>query len=108
MLFLAENRRCYLCNDAATVVDHLCPHKGEFNLFWKRDNYIPLCKRHHDTATQLFDRNFRKGGSIDSKLTWMKWQRAAAEVSHKVRLVPFPDDLKAWLMEKRMAASKIY
>lgn len=36
---------------AATVVDHITPHRGDMALFWAPDNWQPLCKRHHDEKT---------------------------------------------------------
>ena len=41
---------------AATVVDHIIPHKGNRKLFWDMNNWQPLCKFHHDqkTATEQF------------------------------------------------------
>nr|WP_244485255.1 HNH endonuclease signature motif containing protein [Pseudolabrys sp. Root1462] len=38
---------------AATVVDHIIPHKGDQKLFWDIEgNWQPLCKFHHDSAKQ--------------------------------------------------------
>lgn len=36
---------------AATVVDHMIPHKGNPELFFDPDNLQSLCKRHHDMKT---------------------------------------------------------
>jgi len=36
---------------AATVVDHIIPHKGNQVLFWDESNWQPLCKFHHDQKT---------------------------------------------------------
>lgn len=33
---------------AATVVDHIQPHKGNSRLFWQQDNWQPLCAPCHD------------------------------------------------------------
>lgn len=35
---------------AAQVVDHIIPHKGNWNLFWDENNWQSLCKTHHDSA----------------------------------------------------------
>lgn len=61
--FLDENP---LCADhrkrglveAATVVDHIVPHKGDQVLFWDKNNWQPLCKSCHDRKTATED----KGG----------------------------------------------
>lgn len=54
--FLKENPLCVACHKrgllvAATVVDHIVPHKGDKELFWRRSNWQPLCKKHHDAKT---------------------------------------------------------
>lgn len=36
--------------EAATVVDHIRPHKGNHELFFDRGNLQSLCKQHHDAA----------------------------------------------------------
>lgn len=35
----------------ATVVDHVEPHRGDWNKFIDRGNLQSLCKRHHDQKT---------------------------------------------------------
>lgn len=99
--FLEQNPFCYMCDSKAMIVDHLRPHKGDFSLFWKEDNYVQMCKSHHDTGTNLFDRNFQKGSSIQSKISWMSWQRAANQITRKVRIVPFSFELWQWINKKR-------
>lgn len=86
--FLKENSRCYACGAEASVVDHLTPHKGCERLFRQLDNHIPLCLYCHNKATNLFDRNYRPGSSIKSKLEWLAWSRATKEVTLKVRVMP--------------------
>lgn len=56
-----ENRFCRKCRQqgrmtAATVVDHIVPHRGDPALFWDRSNWQPLCKPHHDSAKQREER----------------------------------------------------
>lgn len=55
--FLREHPLCRMCQGqgrvaAATVVDHIVPHRGDQALFWNTDNWQPLCKSHHDSAKQ--------------------------------------------------------
>jgi 5-methylcytosine-specific restriction protein A len=38
---------------AATVVDHIKPHKGDARLFWDRANWQSLCKPCHDRDKQI-------------------------------------------------------
>lgn len=86
--FLNQNPRCYACGVSATVVDHLIPHKGDEDLFKKLDNHIPLCKSCHDKATALFDKKYRPGQPIKSKLEWLAWSRASRELTFRVKVMP--------------------
>lgn len=54
--FLAANPLCVSCMAqgrvvAASVVDHIRPHRGNDELFWNPVNWQPLCKRCHDRKT---------------------------------------------------------
>jgi 5-methylcytosine-specific restriction enzyme A len=54
--FLRKHPLCCHCLErgrttAATVVDHIIPHRGDKALFWNRENWQPLCKSCHDTKT---------------------------------------------------------
>lgn len=60
-LFLTAHPFCVECYKEgvmmqATVVDHIIPHRGDEKLFWNRDNWQALCKRHHDQKTMTKDR----------------------------------------------------
>jgi 5-methylcytosine-specific restriction protein A len=57
------NPLCVTCQgegrvEAATVVDHIIPHRGDQKLFWGRSNWQSLCKRHHDIKTASEDGGF--------------------------------------------------
>lgn len=42
---------------AASVVDHIVPHKGDQALFWDVEgNWQALCKLHHDSQKQREER----------------------------------------------------
>lgn len=61
--FLREHPLCTSCDDkgyvqAAVVVDHIVPHKGDPQLFWNRRNWQPLCKPCHDAKTAREDGGF--------------------------------------------------
>lgn len=43
---------------AATIVDHIVPHKGDMVLFWDHDNWQALCKPCHDYKTATQDGGF--------------------------------------------------
>ena len=64
--YLAVHPFCRRCLDAgiytaATVVDHIVPHKGDKKLFWDKDNWQALCKRCHDIKTATEDGGFGRG-----------------------------------------------
>lgn len=55
--YLSEHGECRICQlagraIAATVVDHIRPHRGDKALFWSQSNWQPLCKRCHDAKTR--------------------------------------------------------
>ena len=55
-MYLRENPLCAEClkegrTEAATVVDHIIPHKGDYEMFWDSENWQPLCVRHHGEKT---------------------------------------------------------
>ena len=58
--FLRENPLCAACEKrgrlrAATVTDHIVPHKGNIMLFWDRTNWEPMCWRCHSRKTAKED-----------------------------------------------------
>ena len=56
--FLLEHPLCVMCQEAgrttaATVVDHIRPHKGDKTLFWdSKGNWQGLCRSHHSREKQ--------------------------------------------------------
>lgn len=55
--FLRANPLCVMCKahgdvTAATVVDHIEPHRGDQALFWDESNWAPLCAHHHSSDKQ--------------------------------------------------------
>lgn len=61
LLYLAEHPWCVQCPAASTVVDHITPHRGDLELFWRPSNWQALCKRCHDRKTMSAA---RKRGSM--------------------------------------------
>lgn len=60
--FLQEHPLCEICNasgkvTAASVVDHIKPHKGDRKLFWDTDNHQALCKHCHDSIKQRLEKS---------------------------------------------------
>ncbi|ASS66565.1 HNH endonuclease signature motif containing protein [Paenibacillus sp. RUD330] len=64
--YLKRHPMCLYCYQrgivtAATVVDHIIPHKGDKALFWDTRNWQPLCKSCHDSKTVREDGGFGNG-----------------------------------------------
>lgn len=60
--YLAKNPHCvdhrrrgYVV--AATVVDHIKPHRGDDDLFWDESNWQALCKSCHDSHKQRLEKS---------------------------------------------------
>lgn len=54
--YLEAHPLCVMCLEEgkytkAEVVDHIIPHRMDMKLFWDRNNWQALCKRHHDLKT---------------------------------------------------------
>ena len=65
---LAKHPLCAMCDQmgrtaAATVVDHIKPHKGDEGLFFDPENLSSLCKAHHDSTKARIERG-NKGWAI--------------------------------------------
>jgi 5-methylcytosine-specific restriction protein A len=52
VLFLSDHPECTECGRLAEVVDHVIPHRGDFDLFLDPGNHQALCKRCHDRKTR--------------------------------------------------------
>lgn len=62
LTYLREHPFCVMCEqegraEAAVVVDHIIPHKGDQQLFWDKGNWQSLCKRHHDSDKQRMEKS---------------------------------------------------
>jgi len=56
-VFLQANPLCVYCKrqgrtTAASVVDHITPHKNDTVLFWNKSNWQPLCTTCHNAVKQ--------------------------------------------------------
>jgi 5-methylcytosine-specific restriction protein A len=53
--FKAMHPWCVLCppsrRSLATVVDHVIPHRGDYDLFWDESNWAPACAPCHSAKT---------------------------------------------------------
>jgi 5-methylcytosine-specific restriction protein A len=67
--FLNRHPLCRMCEQAgrvtaATVVDHIIPHRGDQALFWDQSNWQPLCDaepwRCHSSTKQREERGAAK------------------------------------------------
>jgi 5-methylcytosine-specific restriction protein A len=62
-LFLLSSPLCVACQragrlTAATVVDHIVPHRGDAEIFWDRTNWQTLCASCHSAKTAREDGGF--------------------------------------------------
>lgn len=58
--YLRQHPLCVMCESegrvtAATVVDHVIPHRGDKALFWDRTNWQSLCAAHHSGEKQRME-----------------------------------------------------
>ena len=58
--FLREHPVCVLCSaadrvTAATLVDHVIPHRGDDDLFWRESNWQALCAPCHNGPKRRAD-----------------------------------------------------
>ena len=70
LIFLQQNPLCKFCADhgqvvAATVVDHIVPHKGNAKLFWSRSNWQSLCYNCHNSIKQRMEASGLKRIGLD-------------------------------------------
>ncbi|AMR17050.1 TPA: HNH endonuclease [Klebsiella pneumoniae] len=97
LIFLRAHPLCIMCQEqsrvtAATVVDHIIPHKlkealrsGDSQaiakaqkLFWSRKNWQGLCKQHHDSTKQRMEKRGavigcdENGMPLDPASHWFK------------------------------------
>lgn len=61
-MFLRAHPLCAMCDKVgiittATVVDHITPHDGDYDLFWDMDNWQPLCASCHSGIKRVADRH---------------------------------------------------
>lgn len=59
---LLDSPLCVYCarlgrTTAATVVDHITPHRGDMTLFWDQTNWQSMCKPCHDSVKQAEESN---------------------------------------------------
>lgn len=60
--FLQAHPLCVMCEQrgrtsAATVVDHIEPHRNDRKLFWDRKNWQALCQGCHDRHKQRLEKS---------------------------------------------------
>ena len=65
-VFLREHPVCAICGKpiggSDAIVDHIKPHKGDWELFWDMSNWQALCKRCHDSHKHRMDQGGIIGG----------------------------------------------
>ena len=64
--FLLEHPFCAICgkplHGCDAIVDHIVPHKGNWDLFWDVSNWQALCKKCHDSHKQRQEHGGYIGG----------------------------------------------
>ena len=53
-MYLQEHPLCINfkeCHNAASVVDHIKPHNGEWDMFWESGNHQSMCESCHNRKT---------------------------------------------------------
>jgi 5-methylcytosine-specific restriction protein A len=65
--FLRSHPLCRMCEaggryTAATVVDHITPHRGDMAAFWNSANWQSLCATCHSSAKQRDENRDERGG----------------------------------------------
>ena len=64
--FLLEHPFCAICGKQLrgrdAIVDHIVPHKGNWDLFWDVSNWQALCKKCHDSHKQRQEHGGYIGG----------------------------------------------
>jgi len=64
-IFKARNPLCAICaqeghDHSGGQVDHIKPHRGNYDLFWDVKNWQNLCAHHHAVKTSK-ELNVRRG-----------------------------------------------
>jgi 5-methylcytosine-specific restriction protein A len=67
--YLAEHPLCVTCYKegklvAATVVDHIVPHRGDQERFWDQSNWQALCESCHNAKTVREDGGFGQPSGV--------------------------------------------
>jgi 5-methylcytosine-specific restriction protein A len=77
LIYLQAHPLCVMCEaqgkvNAAQVVDHRIPHKGDETLFWDETNWQSLCKPHHDGDKQASERSGTERTKFDQtgRVVW--------------------------------------
>lgn len=82
LAFRMRNPLCKGCQavgrvEAATITDHVEPHRGDMALFWDRAKWQPSCQWHHDVVKQRLEAMF-DAGKIGRADLWLDSAAAIA------------------------------
>ena len=66
--FLTTHPYCEYCGERSEVVDHIIPHRNDYELFYDEGNLQALCKQCHDKKTreELNERNRQKRNNTEN------------------------------------------
>lgn len=88
--FLADHPLCNLCakigrDTAASIVDHIRPHEGDYNLFWDQTNWQSLCPTCHSGWKRIQENKGVLSGCdvrglpLDFNHPWINYEKAIDE-----------------------------
>jgi 5-methylcytosine-specific restriction protein A len=80
--FRQQHPLCLGCSavgdvEAAQLVDHVVPHKGNAVVFWDRTLWQPACRFHHDVVKQQLEAMYARGSIVAADL-WLTSKVAIA------------------------------
>lgn len=83
--YLARHPLCCCCKSngrivAASLVDHIEPHRGDMAKFWDSDNWQPLCERCHNSIKSVMEQRVEAG---KASITDLMLDRPLPEFFHQ-------------------------
>ena len=106
----AAHPLCVMCDArgitaAASVVDHIQPHKGDPVLFWDQANWQSLCKGCHDSRKQMIE----APGKVPPHASWTEGgevKESPADPLERARIstaISLTDKGNVWAPEAKRA-----
>lgn len=61
--------------EAATITDHVIPHRGDMVIFWDSSRWQPSCGWHHSVVKQKLEAMYAQGKALVDDL-WLNSAKA--------------------------------